>query len=221
MIYCTCKRKAGGLTTENKKEKCMTARQMAAAETKKKLIEAGRKIIFEKGLTGTSVEEITAAAGVSKGTFYTYFARKEDIITELRYGAFGDILEEAKMLPGNFEAKLRHYMTRFSAYIEKDGAKMAQDWVRSVVNPDLVRGTPSEGKLLYDLTCIRKLFEYGVKNNLLKADTPAEYLAHTLMDVLYGQMLCWAMSEGTYSLKARTEEFCGTALPAMLRPYVL
>ena len=59
----------------------MTARQMAAAETKKKLMEAGRRIIFEKGLTGTSVEEITAAAGVSKGTFYTYFTRKEDIIT--------------------------------------------------------------------------------------------------------------------------------------------
>lgn len=199
----------------------MTARQMAAAETKKKLIEAGRKIIFEKGLTGTSVEEITAAAGVSKGTFYTYFARKEDIVTELRYGKFGDILKEAEALPGDFEAKLRHYMIAFSAYIEKDGAKMAQDWVRNVVNPDLVKGTPSEGKLLYDLTCIRKLFEYSMKNNLLKSGAPAEYLAHTLMDVLYGQMLCWAMSDGTYSLKTRTEEFCRSALPGMLSPYVL
>ena len=192
---------------------------MAAAETKKKLMEAGRKIIFEKGLTGTSVEEITAAAGVSKGTFYTYFTRKEDIITELRYGKFGDILKEAKVLPGDFEAKLRYYMTRFSAHIEESGAKMAQDWVRNVVNPDLVKGTTSEGKLLYDLTCIRKLFEYGIKSNLLKTDTPAEYLAHTLMDVLYGQMLCWAMSEGEYSLEARTAEFCDAALHGMLSPY--
>lgn len=192
---------------------------MAAAETKKKLMEAGRRIIFEKGLTGTSVEEITAAAGVSKGTFYTYFTRKEDIITELRYGAFGDILKETKTLPGNFEAKLRYYMTRFSAHIEESGAKMAQDWVRNVVNPDLVKGTPSEGKLLYDLTCIRKLFEYGIKSNLLKTDTPAEYLSHALMDVLYGQMLCWAMSEGEYSLEARTAEFCDAALHGMLGPY--
>lgn len=199
----------------------MTARQMAAAETKKKLMKAGRRIIFEKGLTGTSVEEITAAAGVSKGTFYTYFTRKEDIITELRYGAFGDILKEAKTLPGNFEAKLRYYMTRFSAHIEESGAKMAQDWVRNVVNPDLVKGTPSEGKLLYDLTCIRKLFEYGIKSNLLKTDTPAEYLSHTLMDVLYGQMLCWAMSEGEYSLEARAAEFCDAALRGMLSPYLL
>lgn len=199
----------------------MTARQMAAAETKKKLMEAGRKIIFEKGLTGTSVEEITAAAGVSKGTFYTYFARKEDIITELRYGKFGDILKEAEALPGDFEAKLRHYMTAFSAYIEKDGAKMAQDWVRNVVNPDLVKGTPSEGKLLYDLMCIRTLFSYGVKNGLLRQDTPVEYFAHTLMDLLYGQMLCWAMYEGTYSLAARTAEFCDAALHGMLSPYTL
>ena len=61
----------------------MGSRQEAALQTRKKLTEAGKKIICEKGLTNTSIEEITEAAGVSKGTFYTYFKRKEDIVFAL------------------------------------------------------------------------------------------------------------------------------------------
>lgn len=64
----------------------MTNRQISAMETRKKILNAGRKIICEKGLGSTSVEEITEAAGVAKGTFYTYFRRKEEIVFELSRG---------------------------------------------------------------------------------------------------------------------------------------
>ena len=61
----------------------MTNRQLAALETRKKLLEAAKKIVCEKGLINTSIEEITKACGVSNGTFYTYFKRKEDVIFAL------------------------------------------------------------------------------------------------------------------------------------------
>ena len=44
-------------------------RQLAAMETRKKLIEAAKKIISERGLVNTSIEEITKACGVSNGTW--------------------------------------------------------------------------------------------------------------------------------------------------------
>ncbi len=50
----------------------MTNRQLAALETKRKLLEAAKKIVCEKGLINTSIKEITKACGVSSGTFYTY-----------------------------------------------------------------------------------------------------------------------------------------------------
>ena len=43
----------------------MTNRQLAALETKKKLLDAGKKVICAKGLVNTSVEEITEAAGAA------------------------------------------------------------------------------------------------------------------------------------------------------------
>ena len=84
----------------------MTNRQLAAMETRKKLLNAGKEIICRKGLTNVSVEEITEAAGVSKGTFYTYFKRKEDIVHELSRSMFGEILEYAKAAVGDFLGKL-------------------------------------------------------------------------------------------------------------------
>ena len=60
-----------------REEIIMNNRQLAALETKRKLMEAAQKLICEKGLNDTSVEQITETAGVSKGTFYTYFKKKE------------------------------------------------------------------------------------------------------------------------------------------------
>lgn len=68
----------------------MNNRQLAALETKRKLMEAAQKLICEKGLNDTSVEQITETAGVSKGTFYTYFKKKEDIVLALSRGMFGE-----------------------------------------------------------------------------------------------------------------------------------
>ena len=66
----------------------MTNRQMEALETRRKLLEAGKRIMTEKGMSNTCVEEITKAAGVSKGTFYTYFRRKEELVFELSPAPF-------------------------------------------------------------------------------------------------------------------------------------
>ena len=43
-------------------EKKMTNRQLAALETKRRLLEAAKKIVCEKGLVNTSIEEITRQA---------------------------------------------------------------------------------------------------------------------------------------------------------------
>ena len=84
----------------------MTSRQIAALATKKKLLDAGSKIIAEKGLSQATVDEITALAGVSKGTFYTYFKKKEDIVFALGYGAFSEVLDKAMSLQDTFIEKI-------------------------------------------------------------------------------------------------------------------
>ena len=67
---------------------------------------------------------------------------------------------------------------------------------------------------------MEELIRYGMKQGMLREDTPAGILAHTFVDLLYGQLLCWCMSDGSYSLKERTEEFCAEYLEDLLKDYV-
>ncbi len=63
------------------------------------LLEQGRRLFAAQGLRKTSVEELTAAAGISKGAFYLFFGSKEELFFELleRYEARykADLLELA------------------------------------------------------------------------------------------------------------------------------
>ena len=53
------------------------------------LLEHGHRLFASQGLRKTSVEELTAAAGISKGAFYLFFDSKEELFFELleRYEA--------------------------------------------------------------------------------------------------------------------------------------
>jgi TetR/AcrR family transcriptional repressor of nem operon len=46
--------------------------------TKQKIIEIGAQIIHQKGFHHTGIQEVIKTAGIPKGSFYFYFASKED-----------------------------------------------------------------------------------------------------------------------------------------------
>ncbi|MHB8118003.1 MAG: TetR/AcrR family transcriptional regulator [Methanothrix sp.] len=51
-------------------------------EAKKRIIAAGVEVMSEKGYSQTTMEDIAAHLGVSKGALYLYFKSKEDLIIE-------------------------------------------------------------------------------------------------------------------------------------------
>src|SRR6202166_866375 len=61
-------------------------RQRRSAEIREKLFRGALKLFGEKGLAETTVEDITNAADVGKGTFFNYFPSKEHILI-----AFGEM----------------------------------------------------------------------------------------------------------------------------------
>ena len=55
------------------------ARRMTGKQRRAQLVDVGRRLFAEKGLDGTSVEEIAAKAGVSKPVVYEHFGGKEGL----------------------------------------------------------------------------------------------------------------------------------------------
>jgi AcrR family transcriptional regulator len=53
-------------------------------ERRDELMNAAQNLFIEHGVGQTTIEQITAAADVAKGTFYLYFSSKEDVLAALR-----------------------------------------------------------------------------------------------------------------------------------------
>lgn len=60
----------------------LTTRQKKALETREKLLKKSLELFSKFGFEHVSVEQITKACNVSKGTFYTHFPSKYDVILE-------------------------------------------------------------------------------------------------------------------------------------------
>ncbi|MBO0795394.1 MAG: TetR/AcrR family transcriptional regulator, partial [Ktedonobacteraceae bacterium] len=50
------------------------------SDARKRLIEAAKNVIFSHSYEGVSVDELCAAAGVAKSSFYHFFSSKQDLV---------------------------------------------------------------------------------------------------------------------------------------------
>jgi AcrR family transcriptional regulator len=49
-------------------------------ETRERIVDTAAGLVFERGVAGTTLDDVRAAAKVSKGQLYHYFADKDDIV---------------------------------------------------------------------------------------------------------------------------------------------
>ncbi|MDL2316996.1 TetR family transcriptional regulator [Desulfovibrio sp. OttesenSCG-928-A18] len=58
-------------------------RERLAAFNRANILEAAHKLFLEKGIPGTTMDDISKEAGCSKTTIYSYFESKEDVVNHL------------------------------------------------------------------------------------------------------------------------------------------
>ena len=68
---------------EHKNKKVRIPQQKRGIETRKRIIQAARQLFSRKGFHGTNSKEIAAEAGVSIGSFYSYFQDKKSLFLEV------------------------------------------------------------------------------------------------------------------------------------------
>lgn len=80
------------------------------------LMGAAQRLFLKHGVAATTIEQITSAAKVAKGTFYLYFSSKDDILAALGDGFAETVLSKIKSAIAetprhNWKAKLQAWST--------------------------------------------------------------------------------------------------------------
>ncbi len=145
-------------------------------ENKRRITECAMQLISEKGFDAVSVSEITEAAGVSKGSFYTHFSSKEDLIEQKIRISYEDALLSADH--SRFE-RLEYFLTKSLEHIKNGGLKMAQVWFSHSVQGSFY----GKSKLDYDRARISDIL--GDKR-----------LADEVVSVYYGALNLWCFTDG-------------------------
>src|SRR2546430_17729036 len=94
-------------------------------------------LFVEKGYDETTIDDLAAAAGVSKRTFFRYFASKEELVVG-KYEYFGEQLAEdlaARPAGEPIWVSLRQIFKRVADYVENDARR-----AESVAMEKIVRG---------------------------------------------------------------------------------
>jgi len=193
----------------------MGKRQIAAQETRRRLIAAAEKLIGEKGFETVGVQDIADEAGVAKGSFYTYFKRKEDVVAEIARSKFAAVEERAKTA-GDVCEQISSFLLESMQYIVDTGLNICQQWLKNVVEPEDVQG---KGKLSYDTGVIRDVLSKAVERGELREDTPVETLAESVATAYYGAVAVWAITDGAADPMKRIGDYCAGALRAVLKEY--
>ena len=85
------------------------------------LIQAGIRLSKELGLQKMSVEKLTAAVGIAKGSFYMFFGSKEDFILEVAEYTGAQTQEMLlSRLNGRRKMSAHEFMEFFSEYLHSD-----------------------------------------------------------------------------------------------------
>jgi len=126
-------------------------RERRAAETRLRLFRCALQLITERGLANVTVEDITEAADVGKGTFFNYFPSKEHVLGvmgEIQLGKLREAASEAADTSQRVEVVLHRLVHRLA---EEPGRSprlaralissfLASESVRSILKRNLQEG---------------------------------------------------------------------------------
>lgn len=88
---------------------CIKKEEKENLDVKQRILDASGYLMMQKGVKETSLKDIAAEVGISKGTLYYYYSAKEDIIFDIADTHLQRITDELLFWINNIDKKTAPY----------------------------------------------------------------------------------------------------------------
>lgn len=169
-------------------------RERHRRETFERLVRAARAIMFSRGFNDITVQDITEAADVGKGTFFNYFRSKEHIVTRVQeYNRRGLLVALDRVRSGDQtpQAALTDVITWLMCPTGGDWLTYQSNTMRALALHAEVRAYFSP-ELRSNLNVYTQIMEVAQQQGNVRTDIPAAELASVTQTFLAGTtVLFW------------------------------
>jgi AcrR family transcriptional regulator len=181
-------------------------RERQSLERRERLFRSALDLFARKGFAETTVEDITNAADLGKGTFFNYFPSKEHVLL-----AFSEM--QLAKLKAAFE-EMRSANVPVPVFMRSLGARMIQEPIR---NPAIIRlllqafltDSPVRESVLNlqnrVIAIHTEMIRIGQSRGEIRNDLPPEVIAHVFRQTIFGTLLFWTL-HGDSTLLTRMED---------------
>jgi AcrR family transcriptional regulator len=184
----------------------MGRRQRRAAETRLRLFRCALQLFAERGSSNVTVEDITEAADVGKGTFFNYFESKDHVMSVMAEIQLGKVREAVALADSGKQTICSVLHGLFLRVAEEPGR--SPDLARAVVSSFLA----SEGvrqlidhKLSEGRKMICQIVSAGQKRKEIALRLKKEKVAIQFQQAVMGTLLLWSL-QGKPALETWIEE---------------
>lgn len=194
------------------KEETKSTRKLKAAETKKKIYEAARKLALEHGIENVSVDSIVEAAEVAKGSFYVHFESKDALVVDLvnEYTNIADMGYKS-FLSTIYDCKsvfdlLPLLAEKISDFIE---SSVGLENMRLLYKGHLTKTIDTTSALSYNrelYTLFSEVLERGIRQGELREDLSVDSLSRHLILAIRGITYEWCIRHPDFNLKEQVLE---------------
>jgi AcrR family transcriptional regulator len=183
----------------------MGRRQRHGAETRVRLFRCALQLFAERGYPNVTVEDITEAADVGKGTFFNYFESKDQVLSvmaEIQLGKVKEALTQAEAGQQTICSVLHHLFLR-AAEEPGHSPDLARAMLSSFLASESVRfmahSLASEGRKM-----LARIVAAGQERGEIDGHLKQEKVAIQIQQAFMGTLLLWSL-EGKPALKVWAE----------------
>jgi AcrR family transcriptional regulator len=171
-------------------------RQRRAAETRLRLFRCAVQLFSERDFANVTVEEITEAADVGKGTFFNYFESKDQVLgvmAEIQLGKAAEALARVERGKQTIHAVLHRLFLRLA---EEPGR--SPELARTIISSFLAREKVRKHvalKMQEGRRIAARIVALGQERGEIDRSLKRDVVATQAMQAIMGTVLFWSLHE--------------------------